>query len=433
MLIMDFKCKGITWVGNIYQKFEAMIMEVDDIMSQDAVKYVENQMEIVGASVKNFYSELVQDMLLPSSEDLMKGTAPDLSLEQNVNIGTYKNSKVHNEEDPIKVGVEQLPEESEIIVPGENNLSHASSFSLLCDVNHLLPPSSVDPVKGAHPDLSLEQNDDVGAYKQSKVGVKEIPIKEMTLPYGMLELIAPSDKASSGAPLFSKLHNENHAEACDRLAKISPSTSVDTGSNSSQKAWKFCDNLVDGTGHISDISSTFPSPDSSLLVVSCENKVVEIGLTPSSDVLSTEPNDTLTRYETVSVSLMASGNPEEQCSESADVEAFMSLPEIVVLTNITPAVTGRSDDSSAAEVVDSKDVIEPVLETIEPFDKEKIRDRMRLANKREYEQLAIWYGHMDTGFSQERLESFTSSTLSRGLGSDQLPTHDFCESEWEIL
>lgn len=32
MIIMDFK--GVTWVGNVYQKFEAMCLEVEEIIVQ---------------------------------------------------------------------------------------------------------------------------------------------------------------------------------------------------------------------------------------------------------------------------------------------------------------------------------------------------------------------------------------------------------------
>ncbi|KAF8108721.1 hypothetical protein N665_0104s0045 [Sinapis alba] len=57
---MDFK--GITWVENVYQKFEAMCLEVEEIIVQDTAKYVENQVKAVGNSVKRFCSDVVQDL-----------------------------------------------------------------------------------------------------------------------------------------------------------------------------------------------------------------------------------------------------------------------------------------------------------------------------------------------------------------------------------
>ncbi|XP_057792381.1 uncharacterized protein LOC131009168 [Salvia miltiorrhiza] len=61
---MDFK--GITWAGDVYEKFEAMCLEVEEAMYEDTVKYVENQAQKVGVSVKKLYAEVMQDLLPPS-------------------------------------------------------------------------------------------------------------------------------------------------------------------------------------------------------------------------------------------------------------------------------------------------------------------------------------------------------------------------------
>ncbi|XP_019093110.1 PREDICTED: uncharacterized protein LOC104749764 isoform X2 [Camelina sativa] len=70
---MDFK--GIKWVGNVYQKFEAMCLEVEEIIVQDTAKYVENQVHTVGNSVKKFCSDVVQD-LLPDGDDSVGSGKP---------------------------------------------------------------------------------------------------------------------------------------------------------------------------------------------------------------------------------------------------------------------------------------------------------------------------------------------------------------------
>lgn len=61
MITMDVK--GITWVGNMYQKFENMFMEAEDVMYEDTVKYIENQMQAVGESVKKLYSDIIGDLV----------------------------------------------------------------------------------------------------------------------------------------------------------------------------------------------------------------------------------------------------------------------------------------------------------------------------------------------------------------------------------
>ncbi|KAJ9550356.1 hypothetical protein OSB04_014401 [Centaurea solstitialis] len=82
--------KGIAWVGNIYQKFEAMCLEVEEAMCQETAKYVENQVQTVGASMKRFCSDVVQDLLPPSSKDLSKVASADLLLNPYLEFGIHK-------------------------------------------------------------------------------------------------------------------------------------------------------------------------------------------------------------------------------------------------------------------------------------------------------------------------------------------------------
>lgn len=72
--------KGITWAGNVYEKFEAMCLEVEEAMYQDTVKYMENQVQKVGVSVKKFYSEVMEDLSPLSCVDPMSLASDDLSL-----------------------------------------------------------------------------------------------------------------------------------------------------------------------------------------------------------------------------------------------------------------------------------------------------------------------------------------------------------------
>ncbi|CAN4075463.1 unnamed protein product [Withania somnifera] len=72
--------KGISWVGDIYQKFEAMCLEMEEAMYQDTTRYVENQVQTVGASVKRFYSDVMLDLHPPFNIDPVKVAAADLTL-----------------------------------------------------------------------------------------------------------------------------------------------------------------------------------------------------------------------------------------------------------------------------------------------------------------------------------------------------------------
>ncbi|KAF9621549.1 hypothetical protein IFM89_022776, partial [Coptis chinensis] len=65
MFDMDFKLKGMKWVGNVCQKLEIMFEEVEEKLCQDA-KFVESQVETVGVNVNKFFAGIVHDFLPPS-------------------------------------------------------------------------------------------------------------------------------------------------------------------------------------------------------------------------------------------------------------------------------------------------------------------------------------------------------------------------------
>ncbi|CAI9299688.1 unnamed protein product [Lactuca saligna] len=110
--------KGIAWVGNIYQKFEAMCLEVEEAMCQETAKYVENQVQTVGASMKRFCSDVMQDLLPPSSKDLSKVASAELLLNPYLEFGihmkpisTFKEDVSIKDQDPIPVHVKGISED----------------------------------------------------------------------------------------------------------------------------------------------------------------------------------------------------------------------------------------------------------------------------------------------------------------------------------
>ncbi|XP_020537016.2 uncharacterized protein LOC110010073 [Jatropha curcas] len=102
---MDLKSKGIAWVGNIYQRFETMCQEVDSIVNQNTVRYVENQVHTVGESMKKF-CDVVQD-IIPPIVDPVRCDAQAVAIKGNAVVGTYIKSMIgieedHGRMDPIK-------------------------------------------------------------------------------------------------------------------------------------------------------------------------------------------------------------------------------------------------------------------------------------------------------------------------------------------
>ncbi|XP_042007119.1 uncharacterized protein LOC121755795 [Salvia splendens] len=93
---MDFK--GVAWAGDIYEKFEAMCLEVEEIMYEDTVKYVENQAQKVGVSVKKLYEEVMQDLLLPSRLGPVPPPETDINEKPNPAISEINNKQAVVEE-----------------------------------------------------------------------------------------------------------------------------------------------------------------------------------------------------------------------------------------------------------------------------------------------------------------------------------------------
>ncbi|CAI8592543.1 unnamed protein product [Vicia faba] len=110
----------MTWIDNIYQKFENMIQEVEDTMLED-FQYLENQMSIVGESVKKLCSNAMEDLIPPSTT-----SAPVLPIGHYAGIsenslqrtkklsGTNLNSCYYVEADNLKSGAKPNVESADI-------------------------------------------------------------------------------------------------------------------------------------------------------------------------------------------------------------------------------------------------------------------------------------------------------------------------------
>ncbi|KAL8032031.1 hypothetical protein ABFX02_13G067500 [Erythranthe guttata] len=59
---MGIDLKNLPWAGNVYHQLESLVQDVDEFMSQDPVKLVENQMQNVGTNFKRIYSNVLQDL-----------------------------------------------------------------------------------------------------------------------------------------------------------------------------------------------------------------------------------------------------------------------------------------------------------------------------------------------------------------------------------
>ncbi|XP_061350149.1 uncharacterized protein LOC133295346 isoform X2 [Gastrolobium bilobum] len=139
---MAMDIKGITWVGNIYQQFEDMCLEVEDSVFEETVKYIENQMQTVGESVKKIYSDVMQDLIPPSSSDLDEKAAPELPKDQHSDAGLCKKSFQCSTKITTKADTKQTTKDSRINNNIDRDVIHAGSCELLnVNQNHTVAVS----------------------------------------------------------------------------------------------------------------------------------------------------------------------------------------------------------------------------------------------------------------------------------------------------
>ncbi|CAN4084191.1 unnamed protein product [Withania somnifera] len=81
MFAMDFTIRGRAWIEEIGEKLENLCSEVD-ARSQEQLGFVESQLQIAGANLKQFCLEIIQEILPASLSDAEEQTS-NLSAEQN--------------------------------------------------------------------------------------------------------------------------------------------------------------------------------------------------------------------------------------------------------------------------------------------------------------------------------------------------------------
>ncbi|KAJ0081458.1 hypothetical protein Patl1_10540 [Pistacia atlantica] len=99
---MDEGGENMSWIGNLFQKFEDLYLEVDVAMREE-IRNVENNLQTIGANVVNFYRDMVLDNLFQSSEDVVVEEAADDSIDILVSdASNLRNDEVHHEEETKK-------------------------------------------------------------------------------------------------------------------------------------------------------------------------------------------------------------------------------------------------------------------------------------------------------------------------------------------
>ncbi|KAB2062646.1 hypothetical protein ES319_A10G166000v1 [Gossypium barbadense] len=398
MVIMDLK--GITWVGHVYQKFEAMCLEAEEIMYQDTVKYVEDQVQTVGASVKRFYSDVMQDvmqdLLLPSSLEPVKAVAAsDTAIEKNA--GTFKKPQVGLKVAAVKDEGEQLIEDSEVTSDVIENAAHVPSscqLHMVDNIFHSCPWSFMERESSYF--LSREHNN---RSMLVKANVENLPAAGAETVSEVACMGNEVGRLSS----FSGNANANIEESCQQIPTTS--TSVTVGEDD-------CDSIEESCNEIESASESVPETLDNDLQLFESIGIKMDGRCSSSVIGSAEPNGQSNNW-TMDSSGSAVGRKE---------------------SGTVPPLDKTGVDESCIIVNEAELHCHPHRQgKHRPYQK-KIRDaissRMRSARKMEYKQLAKWYG--DVGKCDEDSKGSSTSAQTREV-TRRSSTQDLLDSEWELL
>ncbi|XP_059290796.1 uncharacterized protein LOC132044321 [Lycium ferocissimum] len=139
---MDFTSRGIAWMGKIGEKLENLCSDVD-ARSQEPLDFVESQLQIAGANLKQFCSEFIQEILPAPLSDAEEETS-NLSSEQN-------REDQHPASELSNISVEE---------DNKDELSHSNSSSAML---------AVETTEGVHVESSLQPRAD----KAMKMSVED--------------------------------------------------------------------------------------------------------------------------------------------------------------------------------------------------------------------------------------------------------------------
>nr|GMD31859.1 uncharacterized protein LOC109155713 [Ipomoea batatas] len=377
--------KAISWVGNIYQKFEAMCLEVEEVMYQDTVDYVENQVQTVGASMKKFYSEIMQDLHPESYVDPVKVAAADLSLNPYAHHEIEKKLKASLKEHSRGVDM-KFTEDTEVI---KGKSKHG------------------------------------GIYKRRSVGNR----KNAKDNHPPLRMYLPVTRKSSASGI-----REGYEMASDRMDVTSHLASA-KGYASREMVNEICDPKSDTNMHTTSRAIDNAVSDTALNDEYAEQKQDPGCTSPfggSSSGSSGTPHGHLTDGSISHTGDSTINNGSAERSENHDFDVLKASDVLEQEVEVDHDVESRLEETCV--LVEGDKLLAPQDPVKHKSYKKKIREgfssRMRLTRK-EYENLATRYENQPSNRDSEEKE--VPPALGMKASTKVSSASDFPDSEWELL
>ncbi|CAK7323654.1 unnamed protein product [Dovyalis caffra] len=412
--------KGITWVGDIYQKFESRLLEVEEIMCEEAVKYVENQMQTVSDNVRKFYSDVVQDLCSPELEDPANGAVSKLPVDLGADVGIYMKP-----EDGIKETCEKADDMEQLTEDPKMTMDPKTTTDCGSDRLPLRKRISVRRISRQH---------NKGSLPNKSSNCKNVSPKETS------GITTPSSKYLIGYSSISELSDQNLEASCDQNTRLITPGSVEVTEHFSIEESK--NEIETAREHMPDFSLYKPSLDMGNITDTASHEGTDSR--PSSGNLLEESGVCIKNGLVSMKESFANGNM--LTSKFAYEEDFMPNSDKWVIDSDEDG-TLVEEDMEIIQQLDKPRLEETcVLVNGDEFQhaphnegknrpyKKKIRDvfcsSKRLVRK-EYEQLAAQCSS-DSKSNQE--ESITSLMPTLSIKkANRSSSHHPSESEWELV
>ncbi|XP_020229448.1 uncharacterized protein LOC109810402 isoform X1 [Cajanus cajan] len=392
---MAMDVKGITWIGNIFQKFEDIYVEVEDAVFE---------MQTVGESVKKIYSEVMQDLLPLTSCHLDETSASELPIDQYTDAGLPKKSFQGCKKVTIKADTNQTAADLKITHGVDNDVVHAES----CDSDAMFMSSSYNSVKENTFISHARQYVGSIEIKSDLDGDENHQNKNMPASKTVSEISSSSelDKCRTSQSYELSRLNPNHAVTVSKSAsaKVATITSVADCCNEIEKA------------------STEEIPGLLVLAESAKEKEI-----PRVTMVRTiQPNNYAFSYHKILVShpeitetwgldVPKIGTCIKQGHKTMQLDDEQKLEETCVLVTRDEL---QAVPNAGSNLITSKN------KKWQPFSLSK-----KAARRQEYEKLAIFHGSNEKG----KGDCAENSCPTFHDDHKKLPLPDISEPEWELL
>ncbi|XP_061367329.1 uncharacterized protein LOC133310412 isoform X2 [Gastrolobium bilobum] len=355
----------------------------------------------VGTSVKKLYSDIVQDLLPPSSCDLDEKVDSELPIDQYTDAGFCKKPFQVLKKRSAKADTKQTTEDSRIHQNVDNDAIHAASYDVTCETDASFMSSSRNSVKGSN--FISHSRQYVGSRDiKSNLGFcKNQENKKMAATKIFDEItLAETDTCRTSQPseISKENHNQNQnsaisfSEPASRLASVAD-----------------CCNEIEN-------ASTKLFPNIPVLDKSAEEK--QINTSSSSHVPFGESvgfsMDKTIQSDDCSDSMVVLSHPDQ--GHKAMQQDHLKLDETCVM------VTG--DELQSVPKAGGN------LKTNKKKKRQGFSLSKKCSRKQEYEELAALHGN------SEKVKGDCMENIDPTLVKDQkklMLTSSISEPEWELL